>query len=165
MARVVTKKGDVFSVRLGNGTKRYIQYITNDLAQLNSDVVRAFGQLYSEDDQPLVEDVIQSEVMFYAHTMVSLGVKMGLWAKVKNLDQSIDVSTVLFRNTEQYGRAVGDPIITVSDKWYVWRVGEEFKHIGKLEGDYKKAYPGLVINPHGIIELLKGNKYPPLYPD
>jgi hypothetical protein len=165
MARIVTKIGDVFSVSLGDGTKKYIQYIANDLTQLNSDVIRGFRKAFPLDNHPTVGEVISDEVMFYSHTMVSLGVKMGLWEKVGRADEPVDVNSVLFRHTEQYARGINDPIITVSDKWYVWRIGKDFQNIGKLEGKYKNAFPGLVINPNGIIELLKGNKYPPLYPD
>lgn len=165
MARVVTKIGDVFSVSLGDGTKKYIQYIANDLTQLNSDVIRGFRKAFPLDDHPTVREVISDEVMFYSHTMVSLGVKMGLWEKVGKSEEPVDFGHIMFRNTEQYGRAINGPIITVSDKWYIWQVGKEFQYIGRLEGKYKNAYPGLVINPNGIIELLKGNKYPPLYPD
>lgn len=42
MVRVVTKVGDVFSVKLDNEMKKYFQLIAFDLTQLNSDVIRAF---------------------------------------------------------------------------------------------------------------------------
>jgi hypothetical protein len=165
MARVITKIGDVFSVNLGNGTKRYIQYVANDITQLNSDVIRGFSGEFDLTAQPLVSEVVNLTELFFAHTMVSLGVKMGLWVKEGKSEYLGNYLNALFRHTEQYGRAANEPIISFSDKWYVWRVGEEFKQVGKLDGANKNAYPGLVISPPGIVELLKGNKYPPLYPD
>ena len=39
MVRVVTKIGDVFSVKLDNEVKKYFQLIAFDLTQLNSDVI------------------------------------------------------------------------------------------------------------------------------
>jgi len=41
--RIVTKIGDIFSVVLDNGNKKYFQYVANDLTQLNSDVIRSFN--------------------------------------------------------------------------------------------------------------------------
>ena len=38
--RIVTKIGDIFSVTLDNGNKRFFQYIANDLSCLNSSVIR-----------------------------------------------------------------------------------------------------------------------------
>ena len=46
MVRVVTKVGDVFSVKLDNEVKKYFQLIAFDLTQLNSDVIRAFKKVY-----------------------------------------------------------------------------------------------------------------------
>jgi hypothetical protein len=40
--RTVSTIGDVFSVPLGDGHKKYFQYVANDVTQLNSDVIRAF---------------------------------------------------------------------------------------------------------------------------
>jgi hypothetical protein len=39
MARIRTKTGDVFSVKLGDGRKKHFQHIANDKTQLNSDVI------------------------------------------------------------------------------------------------------------------------------
>ncbi len=47
MKRVYIKTGDVFFVKVDNDYKRYFQYITNDLTQLNSDVIRAFKKKIS----------------------------------------------------------------------------------------------------------------------
>lgn len=52
MKRVVVKKGDVFFVKINDTSKRYFQYITNDLKQLNSDVIRVFKTIYPLDDNP-----------------------------------------------------------------------------------------------------------------
>ena len=42
MTRTITKVGDVFSVLIDTNTKKYFQYVGNDLMQLNSDVIKTF---------------------------------------------------------------------------------------------------------------------------
>ncbi|MEI7526068.1 MAG: hypothetical protein WCJ95_17120 [Mariniphaga sp.] len=72
---------------------------------------------------------------------------------------------ILFRDTNDYGEKLNGEPMKVSSKWYVWKINEDFVRIGNLDGIYKDSYIGLVINPKGIVELLKGNKYPINYPD
>ncbi|MBW4890150.1 immunity 26/phosphotriesterase HocA family protein [Mucilaginibacter sp. HMF5004] len=165
MTRVNTKIGDIFSVNLGTNNKRYFQYIANDRSQLNSDVIRGFSKHYPIDSIPNLSEIIQDEILFYAHCITKLGVKMGLWEKVGNVQEIGNPFDILFKDTNDYGKKVGEEPIKVSDKWYVWRINENFLRIGKLEGEFRKAYMGLVINPNGIVELLKGKKYPINYPE
>ena len=42
MKRIVTKIGNVFSVKLNESKKKYFQYVANDIYQLNSSVIRVF---------------------------------------------------------------------------------------------------------------------------
>lgn len=165
MTKVSTKIGDVFSVKIDDH-KKYFQYIANDRTQLNSDVIRGFKKRYSIDVDPNSSEIIKDEVVFYAHCVTKLGVKMNLWNKIGNTLDIGKLDRILFRCTSDYGLKLGEEPVKISDKWYVWRINDlGFTTVGKLEGDYQKSFIGLVINPYGIIELLKGNKYPPIYPD
>ena len=166
MKRVYTKPGDVFSVKINEDTKKYMQYITNDLTQLNSDVIRAFKKSYPIDASPELAEIINDEVDFYAHCVLNIGVKLGFWEKVGSYKDVGKINTILFRNTNDYGKKVGEEPIKVSYSWYVWHINDDdFTRVGKLEGKNKESYNGTVINPLGIIELLKGDKYPVNYPD
>lgn len=166
MKRTNTKIGDVFSAKLDNNSKKYFQYIANDLTQLNSDVIRGFKKEYAIDSNPDLSEIINDEINFYAHCNTKLGVKMGLWDKVGNITEVGLVKKILFKGAGDYARKAGEEPIKTSKQWYVWRVNdEEFTQIGELYGEYKNANIGLVINPNGVIELLKGNKYPSNYPD
>ena len=62
--RIYTKVGDVFSVPLDGGSKKYFQYVANDLTQLNSDVVRAFKQKYEIGAAPNLGDVVAAKWSF-----------------------------------------------------------------------------------------------------
>jgi len=163
MIRANTKIGDIFSVKLDDNNKKYIQYVAKDLTQLNSDVIRAFKKVYSIESTPDLLEIVKGEVEFYAHCVTKWGVKLKLWEKVGNIDD-IGKVEVFFRATNDYGIKLGDKSIKISSNWHIWKINENFIRIGKLDDQYKNSFVGLVFNPKGIIELLKGEKYPSNYP-
>jgi hypothetical protein len=164
--RVITKIGDVFSVRIDENSKKYFQLIAFDLTQLNSDVIRAFKKVYPVDENPDLSEIINGEVEFYAHCVTKWGVKMDLWGKVGQMKEIGSLDHILFRDTNDYGYKIGDEPIRISKNWYVWHINDkDFTRVGKLKGKNREAYIGLVVNPLGILELLKGNNYPINYPN
>ena len=165
MARSSTKIGDIFSVKIDENSKKYFQVVAFDLSQLNSDVIRAFKKIYPLDNNSNLMEIINGEVEFYAHCVTKSGVKMNLWEKAGNIVDVGGLNHILFRDTNDYGYKENEDPIKISNNWHVWRINESFRDVGKLTGENRKAYIGLVINPLGIIELLKGNKYPISYPD
>jgi len=166
MTKANTKIGDVFSVRINNTSKKYFQYVISDLTQLNSDVIRVFKKVHPIKSNPDLSEIVSGEVEFYAHCVTKLGLKMNLWKKVGNTNEVGNTTDILFRDTNDYGSKVGEKPIRVSQNWHVWRINDkDFTRIGKLDGENKKAYIGIVMNPLGIMEILKGNKYPINYPD
>ncbi len=98
MERKNTKIGDVFAVKLDNGCKKYFQLVDFDLTQLNSDVIRIFKTEYSANTVPVLTEVINNDVDFYAHCITVFGIKLGFWEKVGNMPDvgSVDV---LFRSS------------------------------------------------------------------
>ena len=87
--RIVTKIGNVFCVQISPQEKKYFQYIANDMLQLNSSVIRVFERTYPTDQEPKLTDVVQGKVEFYAHTVLSWGIRLekrllmsGLWIGV-----------------------------------------------------------------------------------
>ena len=164
--RVITKIGDVFSVKIDGGSKKYFQLIAFDLAQLNSDVIRAFKKVYSTDDNPDLSEIINGEVEFYAHCVTKSGVKLNLWEKVGNTAEIGDTAHILFRCTNDYGSKLGEEPIKISEKWYVWHINDEkFTRVGKLTGENRKAEIGVVVNPYDIVERIKTGKYNFFFPD
>jgi|ERR1035437_10004578 hypothetical protein len=163
MARVVTKIGNVFSVKLDDNNKKYFQYVANDLTQLNSDVIRVFKKVYPINENPDLSEVVKDEIEFYAHCVTSLGIKLGVWEKAGKaaIEEKLDI---LFRGSRDSGIKLGDEPVTISDKWYVWKINEDFKYVGILEGENKKAEIGMVINPLSIIHRMRTGKYDFIYP-
>lgn len=160
------KVGDVFLVKTDFHTKRYFQYICNDLTQLNSDVIRAFTRTYSVEENPSIHEIVSEDILLFAHCTVRLGLKMELWEKVGNIGEVGDFSDIIFRNTNDYGAKVNEERILKSKNWHIWRINDKnFTPVPKLQKEHRNGYIGIVFNPLGIVEILKGNKYPPNYPD
>ncbi|MEO1254862.1 MAG: hypothetical protein AAFY41_08260 [Bacteroidota bacterium] len=165
MARVNTKIGDVFSVKIDDSNEKYFQLIAFDQTQLNSDVVRAFKKPYPIGSNPDLSEIIKGEVEFYAHCVTKLGIKMNVWEKLGNTSEIGSISHILFRDTNDYGSKVGEERIKVSNNWYVWRINDEdFTRVGKLKGANREAEIGLVVNPFDIAERIKTGKYSFFYP-
>lgn len=163
MTRANTKIGDVFEVKLDESIKKYFQYITNDLTQLNSDVIRAFKTEYSVKSNPNLSDIISDEIDFYAHCATKFGLKMGLWERIGNTKE-VGNSGILFRDTNDAGSRPGEQI-SVSSNWYVWKINDvDFTVVGKLKGINRKAEIGVVVNPVDIVSRMKNGKYDFFYP-
>jgi len=164
MARVYTKIGDVFSVKIDDEHVKYFQLIAYDLAQLNSDVIRAFKKEYFISDKPVLSEIVNGEVAFYAHCVTKWGVKMNLWAKIGSTPEVGELKHILFRNTNDAGGKIGE-LIAISHKWYVWRINDEdYTRVGKLEGENRKAEIGVVVNPYDVVDRMKTGKYKFVYP-
>lgn len=165
MARIITKIGDVFSVKTDDRNVKYFQLIAFDLTQLNSDVIRVFKKEYPVDASPNLLEIINGEVEFYAHCVTKLGVKMEVWEKKGNVQEIGDLTGILFRDTNDYGQMMGEEPVKVSSDWFVWRINDrDFTEVGKLEGEHREAEIGIVINPYEIAERMKTGKYSFVYP-
>ena len=57
---------------------------------------------------------------------------MNLWNKIGNNKNFGETNHILFRSTNDYGVKPGEKPITVSTEWWVWRINEKQKYVGKL---------------------------------
>jgi hypothetical protein len=158
MQRVRTRIGDVFSVSLDSGSKKYFQYIANDLTQLNSEVIRAFKKTYPINACPELIQVVSDDVDFYAHVVVKWGIKMSLWEKVGNAAYS-EKPNVVFRDSKDYGKKV-----KTSHNWRVWKTNEKFQAVGELVGEHRKAEIGIVVAPADVVHRMRTGEYDFVYP-
>ncbi|MCU4423864.1 hypothetical protein [Acinetobacter sp. WU_MDCI_Abxb74] len=158
MKRKNTKIGDVFAVKLDNGCKKYFQLVGFDLTQLNSDVIRVFKTEYSANTVPVLTEVINNEVDFYAHCITVFGIKLGFWEKVGNMPDVGNID-VLFRSSSD------SPKTKISNNWWIWKVNEPQQYVGKLEGENKFAEIGSVIPPDSIVYRIKTDRYDFVYPE
>jgi hypothetical protein len=159
MAKTNTKIGEVFSVKIDAKSKKYFQYIISDLTQLNSDVIRVFKKVYPINVNPDLSEIVNGEVDFYAHCVTKLGLKMNYWESVGNISNVGNFDNVLFRSSAD------NPQMKLSHNWWVWKINEEQKPVGKLKGENRKAEIGSVIPPDSIVHRMKTGEYDFAYPD
>jgi hypothetical protein len=156
--RVVIKFGDIFVVKFEDYQK-YFQYVADDMTQLNSRVIRAFKEKYPVDSVPDLTEVAHGEIEFYAHTSIRPGMKLGFWKKAGKAPVIGEID-VIFRDSKDHG----ENKVAISDRWYVWRINEDFRYVGKLKGENRKAEIGLVIAPFKIVERVRTGDYNMYYP-
>lgn len=102
--RSTTKIGDIFSIQINSTEKRFFQLIAFDLLQLNSDVIRCFDKIYSLNSNPEMETILDDQILFYAHCVTKLGLKINTWTKVGQSREIGSLKDILFRDTNDYGR-------------------------------------------------------------
>lgn len=159
--RIITKIGDVFVVPISETTQKYMQYIANDLYQLNSSVIRAFKESYPLDSTPDLEEVVSGEVDFFAHVSLRGGIEDGLWQKIEKASLTGNVNP-LFRGSMDSGKGPG---IEYSSKWYIWRLQDENPtHVGELTGENRQADIGVVVRSKDIPHRMKTGEYLFKYP-
>lgn len=164
--RVITKIGDIFSVTLDNGNKKYFQYIANDLTQLNSDVIRSYKIEYLSDEKPEFFELLAGEIDFHAHTMINVGVKLNLFNQEGKSMVYPEIKNILFRSTLDFGKKVNEEPVKISNNWRVWHINDvDFTVVGKLYGENRKAEIGIVMPPLAIVERIKTMKFDLVYPD
>ena len=155
--RIVTKIGNVFCAEIDGKYKCFFQYIMNDITQLNSSVIRVFKRRYPMDYKPDIEEIVSDDVLFYAHTILRVGIEFGAWYKVgksMNLGEE-KCRKVLFGYThDTIFDEAGHPHQIIH--WMVWHLGEDFVRIKKLPEKYYNDFEdGSIFTFMDIIERIK----------
>ena len=150
MARVIVKKGDLFKLQVKHGFKVF-QFMLEDKSCLDGDVIRVFKKKFSNEEEIKAEVLIDSDIMFYAHTSVRAGVKQAVWSKVKGMNIPYDEDDIpMFRTTSD-----GYAEVKTSYKWYVWKVNQERKFLGQLTDEYRGCPFGALYHPVDIGDWVK----------
>lgn len=160
MKRPNTKIEDIFAVKVDTEHVKYLQYIISDLTQLNSDVIRVFKQRYHIIEPPDLATIVGGEVEFYTHCVTILGCKMGHWDKVGNHPSIGQTDNILFRDSGDNG----NPQVKISEDWWVWKINESQKRVGKLTGENVNAEIGIVMDPISIVNKMKFGYFGGYYP-
>ncbi|MEO7101164.1 MAG: hypothetical protein ABI162_17560 [Luteolibacter sp.] len=157
----MTKVGDVFEVDVEGNCKQYLQHIANDVTQMSSNVIRVFKSKYPPNSDFDIEAVVNDEVEFYAHCITKWGVRDGVWRKTGSSENigSGHVS-VFFRDSGD----VGNIQIKISQKWWVWKINEEQRFVGALEGVLRESEIGIVLQPRHIVDRMTTGTYHFVYP-
>ena len=153
--RIVTKIGYVFCIEVDDQYKCYFQYVANDLAQLNSSVIRVFKTHYPMDYVPDIEAIVNDEVYFYAHTVLKFGIQEGAWYKVGKSKNIGNVEDIWFR-------IFGDlnfSKIDKSENWDIWKINHDFIFIGRLTDEYRSLDMGFVYSYDNIVAKIRTGKF------
>jgi len=113
---VITKIGDIFSVKVDESHEKYFQLIAFDLTQLNSDVIRAFKKKYPIGAKPDMSEIVKGEVEFYAHCVTKWGIKLGFWEKAGKSSEVGRLDHILFRGTPDNGCTEGEAPTAISNR-------------------------------------------------
>ena len=165
--RIITRIGDVFCAEIDGEYKSYFQYIEKDIEQLNSSVIRVFKTRYPMDYEPVIEDIVADEILFYAHAVLRLGIVDNVWYKVgKSKNLGLDgLNQVL------WGDALADKIyfengipkleiVNPLENWTIWYVNCDRVNIGRLPEKYYDIIEYGSVSPYSsIIERLKYGYY------
>ena len=165
--RIVTRIGDIFCAEIDGEYKCYFQYIEKDLSQLNSSVIRAFKRRYPIDATPIIEEIVNDDILFYAHTVLRAGIDYNAWYKVgKYKELGLDrLNEVLWGVAHYHKTYVKDnypKIIEVNplENWTIWYTNYKMVDIGVLpEKYYKKIEEGAVLPFSCIVKRLKFGYY------
>jgi hypothetical protein len=152
----------VFEIKV-NGGKKYMQFIADDIQQLNSSVLRVFKSIHVYDLGYNPSLLKNDEEEFCMHvTDIKRGEKEGLWRKIANEKVFKSDVDVFFKGTFD----MGNPEVKLSKKWYVWRLGEDHSHeVDYRDGILDKAYIGLIVPPIDVYEMANnGGKLSGFYP-
>lgn len=147
-----TKVGDVMVAQIDEmGNKRYLQYIGSDRWNMNADVVRVFKTIYSNEQNPSLEEVVSDEVLFYIHCDSTHGIRTGLWEKVGNTDNigSLDIYfRTVFDEPDRSKR--------ISHNWRIWKFGDaQPTFVGTLPERYWNTNIGLVCPVANVFKYIK----------
>ncbi|MBQ9676811.1 MAG: hypothetical protein IJV44_01580 [Prevotella sp.] len=151
MKKVITRKGDIFCVEIGNEYKSYFQYITTDMTQMNSTVIRVFKKHYPMDYIPNMDEIIQDEVYFYAHTVLRPGLQVGAWYKVGTSKNVGEIDNIMFSLFSEGNFSH----LTKSYKWYIWKINQKKVFIGEMQDKYKNYNRGWIYPYTSIIHKIK----------
>lgn len=153
--RIVTKIGDLFCVEIDNEYKCYFQYVANDITILNSSVIRVFKKRYPLDYHPVMDEVVKDEVYFYAHTILKFGIYYNIWYKVGKHHYIGNPCDICFRMYND----IGNPQMTKSYRWVIWKINQEQHFIGELSEEYKQMDLGIVLTYEDIVSKIKTGKF------
>ena len=165
--RIVTRIGDIFCAEIDGEYKCYFQYIEKDLSQLNSSVIRAFKRRYPIDATPIIEEIINDDILFYAHTVLRAGIDYNAWYKVRRsnelgLDRLNEVLWGVAHYHKTYVKDNYPKIIEVNplENWTIWYTNYKMVDIGVLPKKYYNILEmGMVMSYGQILSRLKYGYY------
>lgn len=153
--RIVTKIGNIFCVEIDQQYKCYFQYIANDWEELNSTVIRVFKKRYTIESNPTMDEIVNDEVSFYAHTILRAGLYYNAWYKVGTSKNVGDTENIMFR----WYKDVNYSNRTKSYNWIIWKINEPTLFVGEMNDEYRKYNLGIIFSYDNIVSKIATGKF------
>ena len=155
--RIVKKIGNIFCVEVEDKFKCYFQYIANDLEQLNSSVIRVFKKHYTLESNPTMDEIVNDEVSFYAHTVLRAGILYNAWYKVgtnRNVGDTENIKFKIYDDVNFWGTGK-----TKSCRWRVWTINQPWQFLGEMTDECREYDWGPVLSYLNVVCKIKTGKF------
>ena len=150
MKRIYIRKGDIFCINIDNKEKVFFQFLTTDITQLNSCVIRVFKKKYCISYTPTINEILKDEIDFYVHTIIKLGIKNNVWEKVGHSMDLGQTDNIMFKMDASENR-----IVQKSYNWLIWRINTPMIRIGEMKEEYRHFHYGPILPYTFIINKIK----------
>ena len=150
--RVRKKHGDIFKVRISDDDVRYLQYVADDINQLNGNVIRVFKRRYTGNDAPSPDEIVDDEIDFYCHVILKWGVERGFWTKYGSSKDVGELKKVFFKD---YIEEL-PPLYPAF--WRIWTI-YKYTERRRLPKRFKDAYWGIIFQPATIVHKMKTGRF------
>lgn len=163
--KIQTKIGDVFCMEIDNKYKIYFQYVAKDYAILNSSLIKVFKTRYEITKELMIEDIVGDEVLFFAHTILKVGLSYGAWYKVGNsfVMNHDNIDNVIFGITMDTYVDENLQILSINPtmNWRIWSIkNKDMERVGILPFFVKNRVEiGTVVTFIDIIARIKYGYY------
>lgn len=130
---------------------------------MNTQVIRVFKTIYSHEYNPSIKEIVNDEIDFYAHTIVSAGIKDNVWYKIGTsndcgLDKLDKITFALYFTVDEL---TGLPLLQANgSQWKIWKPNERIiwsNDINDLSPKYLEI--GSILPIHQIVNRLINGYY------
>ena len=132
--RVIINKGDIFCVEIEGKYKSYFQFLDKDVNLLNSNVIRVFKTRYPLDYEPILDEIVQDDVLFYTHTFIRIGLDYNAWYKIGRLKQeepynltNVKFGTYCETKLKRENGILEFISVSPLENWTTWYVNGEYE--------------------------------------
>ena len=160
--RIVTKIGNVFSVKLPDGTKGHFQFVAIDTTNLAGSVIRAFKKRYAPNENPSIEEIVHGEVAFYAETILRVGIEDGAWEKIgkSNFIDDERTAEIIFGNDRIENLPLLLQFRPWTKRWRIWHISQDSEQYDSPSDEMiDKLEIGMIFSYSNILDRFERGYY------
>ena len=107
-----------------------------------------------------MDEIVDDDIDFYAHTVLKYGYLYNVWYKVGTHKNVGDTENIMFRVLTD------TPWVNIvkSHNWYVWKINCESEYVGELNEEQRKYDMGFVYSWPQIVNRIKTGQWLSKYP-